>query len=336
MPEDPATARPATPGPWDRHLPAGQPWAPGDLVAGGSLPACWAARWAARPSAPVWHFPGASPGAGEWWTAGALDERDPVGRRPPGRGRPRPRRPPALVGRPVAGRRRGLPGGPAPGSGGGAGQPGLHRARGGPRGGRRPPGAGRGRQPPDRPLGGRRRRRGGGGAHSRGARGSRARRRPEGLVLDAAGPSDPALVAYTSGTTGAPKGAVLSHANLLAGVNALLLAWRWEPDDRLVLALPLFHGHGLVAGLFGTLAAGASAVVLERFERGRGARRRGGPAGDPVLRGAHHVPPPGGLARAWTSWRPSGCASRAPHPFRPPCGTASSGRPGCRSSSATA
>lgn len=84
-------------------------------------------------------------------------------------------------------------------------------------------------------------------------------------VLDAAGPGDPALVVYTSGTTGSPKGAVLSHANLLAGTGALALAWRWEPADRLVLALPLFHVHGLCAGLLGSLAAGASAVLLDRF-----------------------------------------------------------------------
>jgi malonyl-CoA/methylmalonyl-CoA synthetase len=83
--------------------------------------------------------------------------------------------------------------------------------------------------------------------------------------LDRAAPGDPALVVYTSGTTGAPKGAVLSHANLVAGTATLALAWRWEPEDRLVLALPLFHVHGLVAGLLGSLAAGGSAVVLERF-----------------------------------------------------------------------
>jgi malonyl-CoA/methylmalonyl-CoA synthetase len=86
-----------------------------------------------------------------------------------------------------------------------------------------------------------------------------------GAVLDQAAPGDPALVVYTSGTTGAPKGAVLTHANLLAGTRTLGVAWRWHPDDRLVLALPLFHVHGLCAGLFGTLAAGASAVLLPRF-----------------------------------------------------------------------
>ena len=80
------------------------------------------------------------------------------------------------------------------------------------------------------------------------------------------GPDSPALIGYTSGTTGRPKGAVLSHGNLLASVEALLLAWRWSPDDRLVLALPLFHMHGLGVGVHGTLAAGGSAVLLGRFD----------------------------------------------------------------------
>jgi malonyl-CoA/methylmalonyl-CoA synthetase len=79
-------------------------------------------------------------------------------------------------------------------------------------------------------------------------------------------PDDDALIVYTSGTTGKPKGAVHTHASLLAGVAALQAAWEWEPQDRLVLCLPLFHVHGLCAGLFGTLIAGASAVVFDRFD----------------------------------------------------------------------
>jgi len=85
-------------------------------------------------------------------------------------------------------------------------------------------------------------------------------------VLDVARPEDPALIGYTSGTTGAPKGAVLSHANILASSESVRLAWRWTADDRLVLALPLFHIHGLGVGLHGTLLAGASAVLLPRFD----------------------------------------------------------------------
>ena len=88
----------------------------------------------------------------------------------------------------------------------------------------------------------------------------------EPAVLDAAAPDEPALIGYTSGTTGSPKGAVLSHGNLLAGSESVGLAWRWTTADRLILALPLFHVHGLCVGLHGTLLAGASAVLVPHFE----------------------------------------------------------------------
>ncbi len=92
-----------------------------------------------------------------------------------------------------------------------------------------------------------------------------ARRDPFG-DLPELDPGHDALIVYTSGTTGKPKGAVHTHASLLAGISSVLAAWAWAPDDRLVLCLPLFHVHGLCAGLFGTLAAGASATVFDRFE----------------------------------------------------------------------
>jgi malonyl-CoA/methylmalonyl-CoA synthetase len=93
--------------------------------------------------------------------------------------------------------------------------------------------------------------------------------RPDGSVpLDAAGPGAPALVVFTSGTTGPAKGAVLTQGNLAAGTAALAEAWAWEPADRLLLTLPLTHVHGLVAGLLGSLAAGAGVVLLGRFEAG--------------------------------------------------------------------
>ncbi len=85
------------------------------------------------------------------------------------------------------------------------------------------------------------------------------------VPLDDVGSADPGLIVYTSGTTGAPKGALLTHGNLLASAEAVRLAWRWTADDRLVLALPLFHIHGLGVGLHGTLTAGASAVLRPRF-----------------------------------------------------------------------
>ncbi len=84
--------------------------------------------------------------------------------------------------------------------------------------------------------------------------------------LDTSAPHDLALLGYTSGTTGAPKGAMLTHANLLATVEALRISWRWTPDDRLVLALPLFHAHGLCVGLHGTLLCGGSIVLRPQFD----------------------------------------------------------------------
>src|SRR5207248_11632375 len=79
---------------------------------------------------------------------------------------------------------------------------------------------------------------------------------------------DPALIVYASGTTGTPKGAVLSHANLLASARSVGTAWHWHADDRLVLSLPLFHVHALGVGLYGTLTAGASLVLLPAFDPG--------------------------------------------------------------------
>jgi len=88
----------------------------------------------------------------------------------------------------------------------------------------------------------------------------------DGPTLDTATPDAPALIGYTSGTTGRPKGAVLTQANLLAGAEAVRVAWRWTDADRLVLCLPLFHMHGLGVGLHGTLLAGGSAVLEVAFD----------------------------------------------------------------------
>jgi malonyl-CoA/methylmalonyl-CoA synthetase len=77
---------------------------------------------------------------------------------------------------------------------------------------------------------------------------------------------DPGVLVYTSGTTGEPKGALLTHGNLLSSATAVNLAWRWAPDDVLLLTLPLFHLHGLGVGLNGSLCAGAAIVLRPKFD----------------------------------------------------------------------
>lgn len=79
------------------------------------------------------------------------------------------------------------------------------------------------------------------------------------------GPDEPLLVLYTSGTTGAPKGAVLSARNIAATLDGLIDAWDLTPHDTIVHALPLFHAHGLVFGLFGALRAGACLHFVPHF-----------------------------------------------------------------------
>ncbi|HEX2914384.1 MAG TPA: AMP-binding protein [Chloroflexia bacterium] len=79
---------------------------------------------------------------------------------------------------------------------------------------------------------------------------------------------DLAIIAYTSGTTGRSKGAMLLHSNLASNIETLTSSWRWTENDRLLLTLPLFHAHGLMVGLHGTLTTGASAELRRRFEAG--------------------------------------------------------------------
>ena len=77
---------------------------------------------------------------------------------------------------------------------------------------------------------------------------------------------DPALVLFTSGTTGKPKAAVLSHGNLFAQTSALREHWGFHAQDVLACALPFHHLHGVVVALLTALSAGASVRVFRRFE----------------------------------------------------------------------
>lgn len=76
----------------------------------------------------------------------------------------------------------------------------------------------------------------------------------------------PAMILYTSGTTGMPKGVVLSRGAIASNLDALARAWSWTAEDTVVQALPLFHAHGLVLGIVGTLRRGGTAWHLGRFD----------------------------------------------------------------------
>ncbi|MFZ3494519.1 AMP-binding protein [Streptomyces sp. 5.8] len=85
-----------------------------------------------------------------------------------------------------------------------------------------------------------------------------------GLVGQVGGAERAALVLYTSGTTGPPKGVVLTAEALAADLDALAEAWQWSAEDTLVHGLPLFHVHGLVLGVLGALRTGSRLVHTGR------------------------------------------------------------------------
>ena len=80
---------------------------------------------------------------------------------------------------------------------------------------------------------------------------------------------DTALILYTSGTTGPPKGAAISPAAIAADLDALADAWQWTPDDTLAHGLPLYHVHGLVLGVLGALRVGCRLVHTGRPQPAR-------------------------------------------------------------------
>ena len=93
-----------------------------------------------------------------------------------------------------------------------------------------------------------------------------ARAAPHESAADPVTADDLALLLYTSGTTGKPKGAMLTHGNLASNVRALCELWRFTPDDVLLHALPLSHVHGLVVALGCAWLSGCTTRLLARFD----------------------------------------------------------------------
>jgi malonyl-CoA/methylmalonyl-CoA synthetase len=75
-----------------------------------------------------------------------------------------------------------------------------------------------------------------------------------------------ALILYTSGTTGKPKGVVTTHENIQAQITSLITAWEWLPSDRILHILPLHHIHGIINVLTCALWAGAECHMMPKFE----------------------------------------------------------------------
>ena len=74
-----------------------------------------------------------------------------------------------------------------------------------------------------------------------------------------------AMILYTSGTTGAPKGVVLTHQNIEAQITALTTSWEWDKNDHILNVLPLHHTHGIINVLSCALWSGACCEFLTAF-----------------------------------------------------------------------
>ena len=82
----------------------------------------------------------------------------------------------------------------------------------------------------------------------------------------AAAENDVAAIVYSSGTTGKPKGAMLTHRNLASNAEALVRAWGFTENDLLLHALPLFHVHGLFVAMHCALMSRARVLLLHQFD----------------------------------------------------------------------
>lgn len=78
-------------------------------------------------------------------------------------------------------------------------------------------------------------------------------------------PPPPPRYMHTSGTTSRPKRVLLTHQNLAGSLHNIQRTYELSSDDRTLLVMPLFHVHGLIAGLLTTLASGGAVIVHGRF-----------------------------------------------------------------------
>ncbi len=88
------------------------------------------------------------------------------------------------------------------------------------------------------------------------------------ITLPAIDQSRRAMILYTSGTTGSPKGVVTTHKNIEAQVKSLVEAWEWSPDDHILNILPMHHVHGIINVLSCALWSGATCEFLTGFDAG--------------------------------------------------------------------
>jgi malonyl-CoA/methylmalonyl-CoA synthetase len=102
-------------------------------------------------------------------------------------------------------------------------------------------------------------------AEGRGSLTEAAERQPVGFMPVARGADDLAAILYTSGTTGKPKGAMLSHDNLASNAQTLADYWQFTAEDILIHALPIFHTHGLFVATNITLVSGGAMIFQPGF-----------------------------------------------------------------------
>jgi sulfoacetate-CoA ligase len=92
---------------------------------------------------------------------------------------------------------------------------------------------------------------------------------PSGVALSRPRPDDLALLMYTSGTTGMPKGVMLTHANVVANAHAISVEQRLGAGDRVLAVLPLYHINAFAVTMLAPLAHGGSLAMPPRFSAGR-------------------------------------------------------------------